>query len=672
MKKFLLLSLLALPALLWSQAQRTVLIEEFTNASCPPCEAQNPNFNALLDGNTDKVIPLKYQASFPGYDPMYEQNSVQIDARQDYYNLSGVPTAWIDGVLPDNDYGGGVGAWNITSSSGYAGGPYGYNQAAVDYAYGLTTPIEMELSHSLSEDLLTVTIDVKIKNVSAEEFSLGTGKLHVAVTEHVVTFPEPPGSTSELEFYEVMRKMYPDQNGSDLTAIAAGDSLEFHFEEALPAYIYNYGEIAVVAFVQDNTDKAVYQAAFSEPQAVEGFPDAGVASGTAAPTGLCGATITPVIEISNAGNVDITSFDAGYSIDGAPTVVQSWTGTLAPGATETVTFDEVALPGGTSEVSYIVDNVNGTTDYNTLNNNPTPDMFVSLSDTPVGTELLEDNEAYNAEYPTSAVVNPPIPAGGFGFGTFLALSGADLPVATTDPIGGYGASDKSIFINFYQWNPAETNAADEGTMTYQKIDLTGQSNVMLTFDRAGAQYQGSQDRLQILVSEDCGDTWAIVHDIQGEDLATVPGHTEAYYAPAAGEWATDMVDLSAYDNAPEINVQFKAISSWGNQTYLDNINLVGTSTSTNNPANLLAGKVEIYPNPVETAANIEFELVESSRVTIKVYDLSGKLITTLEDGAFYQSGDYIKTWKNPTASGLYMVRITTEFGEVSKRISVMK
>ncbi len=175
-----------------------------------------------------------------------------------------------------------------------------------------------------------------------------------------------------------------------------------------------------------------------------------------------------------------------------------------------------------------------------------------------------------------------------------------------------------------------------------------------------------------MVSEDCGDTWAVVHDIQGEGLATVPGHTEAYYAPAASDWTTDMIDLSAYDNVPEINVQFKAISAWGNQAYLDNINLVGTTTGTNDPVNLLAGKVDVYPNPANVTANIEFELVEASRVSIKVYDISGKLVTTLEDGAFYQSGNYIKTWKNPTASGLYLVKITTELGEVTQRINVVK
>ncbi|HFC00506.1 MAG TPA: hypothetical protein ENJ53_06845, partial [Phaeodactylibacter sp.] len=121
--------LLMIHGLSFGQAQRKAFVEEFTNASCGPCASQNPDFNALIANNLDKVVVLKYQTDFPGYDPMNEQNPSEVDTRQAYYSVNGVPTAIIDGVTPGNDYGGGIGAWNITATNGYAGGPYGYNQA---------------------------------------------------------------------------------------------------------------------------------------------------------------------------------------------------------------------------------------------------------------------------------------------------------------------------------------------------------------------------------------------------------------------------------------------------------------------------------------------------------------------------------------------------------------
>ena len=61
MKKYLLLSLL-LAGSSWfvsAQNQRLVLAEEFTNASCGPCAAQNPAFDALLSANPTKITAVK-------------------------------------------------------------------------------------------------------------------------------------------------------------------------------------------------------------------------------------------------------------------------------------------------------------------------------------------------------------------------------------------------------------------------------------------------------------------------------------------------------------------------------------------------------------------------------------------------------------------------------------
>jgi hypothetical protein len=91
MKKVLLFSLVTIGLLQVSfgQYQRTVLFEEFTQASCGPCASQNPGFNALLDENSDKTLAIKYQVWWPGFDPMYLQNEPDVDSRVGYYSVSG-------------------------------------------------------------------------------------------------------------------------------------------------------------------------------------------------------------------------------------------------------------------------------------------------------------------------------------------------------------------------------------------------------------------------------------------------------------------------------------------------------------------------------------------------------------------------------------------------------
>jgi len=82
-----------------AQVQRNVLAEAFSNASCGPCASQNPGYNALLGTNTTKVIAVKYQWYFPGFDPMNAQNPTEPNARISYYGQSGVPCGVLDGTL---------------------------------------------------------------------------------------------------------------------------------------------------------------------------------------------------------------------------------------------------------------------------------------------------------------------------------------------------------------------------------------------------------------------------------------------------------------------------------------------------------------------------------------------------------------------------------------------
>ena len=46
-----------------AQSQRLTLLEEFTQASCGPCAAQNPALNTLLAGNETKTVSIKYQTN---------------------------------------------------------------------------------------------------------------------------------------------------------------------------------------------------------------------------------------------------------------------------------------------------------------------------------------------------------------------------------------------------------------------------------------------------------------------------------------------------------------------------------------------------------------------------------------------------------------------------------
>lgn len=641
-----------------------VLIEEWTNASCNPCAAQNPDFNVLLDANLDKVVSIKYQWYFPGFDPFHEQNPTEIDNRGEYYGLSGVPTAWIDGQLPDNSYGDGSGDWG-----GYAGGPYGYTQGIIDWSYAQTTPIAMTLEHSFNDELTEVTVNVTITNMGDTDFVMADGRLQIALLEETVEFAEPPGSTDERIFYNVMRKMYPDENGTTVPTIPAGESMDFTITGAVPDYIYSLAELKVAAFVQDHTSTEVWQAAITSPQPIANAIDAAIGDNlTVAPVGLCGATITPIVEINNSGVVEVTSAEVSALINGTIIETMTYEGSLMTNESATITFAEVILTEANNTLTFELGTVNDGVgvDINSNNNISAPITYSALSETPIGTSLMEDNEAYIGTYPTTGVVLPPIPEGDFGGNSFQVFSREELTTDAGDPVGGFGLSDRSMLINFYQWNPAVTTT--EGSIIYQKIDLNGAITPALQFDRASASYVGdgtSSDRLQIRVSIDCGITWDVLWDAQGADLNTTAA-IDPFYVPTAGDWATETIDLSAYIGQ-EVNIEFKAISGWGNNLYLDNINitnLVATEELTE------VSEMRLFPNPVKERMMVTFELEANKQLQVEVFNAVGQRVQNLGASNFNSGRNQFEINASDLSNGVYFLRIYNADKELNRRFVV--
>lgn len=80
----------------------------------------------------------------------------------------------------------------------------------------------------------------------------------------------------------------------------------------------------------------------------------------------------------------------------------------------------------------------------------------------------------------------------------------------------------------------------------------------------------------------------------------------------------------------------------------------------------------VYPNPFTQSTNIQYRLFETSHVGIGVYDLFGKLISTLFEGMQPQ-GEFIKSWNGvspesgKTGAGVYIIRFTAN-GESGKTV----
>jgi hypothetical protein len=84
------------------------------------------------------------------------------------------------------------------------------------------------------------------------------------------------------------------------------------------------------------------------------------------------------------------------------------------------------------------------------------------------------------------------------------------------------------------------------------------------------------------------------------------------------------------------------------------------------------------PNPLNPMTTISFELRDKSRVALKVYDVSGKLIRTLIAGEILDSGPCSVSWNgkddrgSPVASGTYIYRLQAGGSERSDSMTLVR
>jgi hypothetical protein len=421
----------------FSQSQRMVLLEQFTQASCGPCASANPAIKNLLANNPDKITSIFYHTSWPGYDPMYLHNTDDPNGRVSYYGVNAVPYSVLDG----NYYNGSAGGWNINT---------------VNNRYNVASPLEMKIYASLSPDQTRYKVFMLI---NATQDVSGDLAAHMAVIEELVQFASPPGTNGETQFVNVLKKMLPSKTGTMLLPMEEGEYiiLEGQWKHA---NVYSLPQLAVVGFVQNNANKEVLQAANSSstPFTPLFTTDVEVTEIHNIPQYNCMGSIHPVAKIRNNGSADITSMDIVYSMNGGEPLTYAWTGNL--GFLESVS---VELPESVFNVldvntlEVIAINPNGTNDDYTKNNTHIRVIDKSLLVTsPVSLALKLDNnpqettwELKNSQGTVLYSGGPYAQAGGFIIEQFQ-LGQTDCYTFFIYDSGGDGLVGSGVYKLAYQ------------------------------------------------------------------------------------------------------------------------------------------------------------------------------------------------------------------------------
>ena len=174
--------------------QRVPLFEIFTSSTCPPCTPGNENFHSIVDPKpAQEYVSIKYQQDFPGTgDPYATFDAVD---RRGFYGISSIPRMEIDG--------------------GWDGNANSFSQAL--YADALAKPAFTFLHATYTVDVPTQTVSFNIEGLPVLDYPAGNYRLQIAIIENLTTANVK--NNGETEFYQVLKKMYLDENGITLTSL---------------------------------------------------------------------------------------------------------------------------------------------------------------------------------------------------------------------------------------------------------------------------------------------------------------------------------------------------------------------------------------------------------------------------------------------------------------------
>jgi len=240
-----------------------------------------------------------------------------------------------------------------------------------------------------------------------------------------------------------------------------------------------------------------------------------------------------------------------------------------------------------------------------------------------------------------------------------ASSSGTVWLRSTASNGGTGSAK----ANF--WSASN---GDQDALQIPQLDLSLVPIPMLTFDIAHARYSTSNDNLKVKVSTDCGATWTTVYNKSGAALATTAAATSAFTPTSAAQWRKDTVNLTAYGTNQNVFIRFEANSNYGNNAYIDNVNIATNTTGINQVVQQLS--FELYPNPASERASIEFNVEGKQDVLLTVYNSLGEVVYSRNENGM-AAGEY--TFEIPISgfgAGMYMINVQAGQRSSSKKLLV--
>ncbi len=276
---------------------------------------------------------------------------------------------------------------------------------------------------------------------------------------------------------------------------------------------------------------------------------------------------------------------------------------------------------------------------------------------------------------------------GAGFGTITTMA-----VSPTDPNSILaGTDDGNVWLTTSGgsfWTDV-SGALPVRWVTQVAFDPTNSSIAYVTF--SGLRWD--EDISHIYRTVDGGNNWTDISsnipdapingmlvDPHFPDVLYVASDVGVYFSTdTGGFWqvlGSGLPAVSTYDLKMHAGSRLLVAGTHGRSMFSLDLNTATDIAADDAPR---PGRFTLAasPNPFNPTTTIRFSLDGETEVNLGIYDLAGRLVRTLESGA-YPSGEHETNWNGtndsgrPVASGAYFLKLVTGSEVLSKKINLVR
>jgi len=307
----------------------------------------------------------------------------------------------------------------------------------------------------------------------------------------------------------------------------------------------------------------------------------------------CVETPAPVFRIKNTGSTPINTFKIQPTLNGQLLATQSFTSAagIMAGGEETFALAQLPLSEGTNSLSLTVSEPNGLFDSNTDNN--TVAIKTVLNTRQQTIPLRED---FNSTFDDWSIVSQ----------------------GQADVWSSLATNKVSSLVYEAFINP---NRGEETWLASPVLDLSGNDKASVFFDVSYATQNNGNERLRVMASTDCGQTYPItLYDQAGESLSSAASSSN--WVPAEnGDWNRESINLSTLTGNAQTRLAFVATADNGNNLFIDNIEFF---ISDNMFPVSINDKFKVYGSGSQVF--VTFNLAEKSAAQLRIYNSVGQLV----------------------------------------------